>query len=187
MGNIEHNNDRELTHRIRRGDKNAFRELYEKYHRQLYYFAKRFLKADTMAEDAVQDIFIKLWDKRETLEADSSVKSFLFTMLKNHVLNTIRNQKTLRRVLESYKKISGSKQRNTTEDEMLFKEYKELVEQAMSDLSPAERRVFKMKNIEGMTNARIAEIRDVSVNTVKTQFYLSTKFIRNYLKKYADF
>src|SRR5690625_596565 len=85
---------------IKQGDRIAFREVYYNYYQQLYFVAGKYLKDSQMAEDAVQEIFIILWVKRESLDPSKSLESFLFTCLKNHVLNMIKSRK--RRILLAY-------------------------------------------------------------------------------------
>lgn len=178
--------DSKLVELIREGDKLAFKKLYDRYHKQLYYFAKNYLKDDSLVEDAIQDIFLKVWSKREELEGSLSVKSFLFTMLKNHILNIIRDDKTRQRILKSYTKLSENKRLNTTSDEFIFKEYQAIAEQALEKLSPARRKIYELRVHEGFSNSRIAKMRNVSENTVRMQFYLGTQFIRKYLSEHAD-
>lgn len=183
---MEGKNDKELAIKIKQGDNAAFKALYDKYHRQLYFVAKKYLKDEQLSEDAVQDIFVKVWDTKEELNPNKSIKSFLFTILKNHVLNKIRRHGTRQKVLDYYKKNIHNKIVNTPIDELLFEEYKEVFSRAIKQLTPSQREVVKMKMVEKYTNEKIASIRNVSVNTVKTQYYLGSKFVREYLRKYSD-
>lgn len=177
-------NERDLVKKILKGNKRALREIYERYHEQLYYVAKRYLKDETLAEDAVQDIFLKIWKKRKKLDPSRSIKGFLFSMLKNHVIDMIRKRKTRNKVKYGYKKLSEDNQlRNSTIEKLILSEYKDLVIQALSELTPAQRKVFKMRSFEGLSNAEVAEKNNVSIHTVKTQYYHSSKFIREYLGK----
>ncbi|MCW9705312.1 RNA polymerase sigma factor [Fodinibius salsisoli] len=183
MGRIS---DQQLVQKIRDGDREAFKKLYDRYHKQLYFLAKRYLKDQYLAEDAVQDIFIKIWNKRAKLR-ESSLKGYLFAMMKNHLIDTIRKQKSSTKVKEEFKKVSQQKpRREKTAEKIIYDEYREMVHKALDNLSPEERKVFEMKNFEGLSNAEVADKKDVSVNTVKTQFYLGSKYVRNYLKKHAD-
>lgn len=179
--------DHILVRGIKKGNRESFKELYNKYHKPLYYVSKKYLKNDSFAKDAVQDIFIKLWQTRDSLKESSSVKSFLFTMLKNHVLNMIRDKKNHRKILSELKHTDlSTSDSNPIEDKVIYSEYLEFLKSALKKLSPAERKVFQMRSFEGLSNAEIAEQNEVSINTVKTQYYLSSKFVRNYLKKHAD-
>lgn len=177
--------DKGLVSGIKNGEKDCFKRLYDKYHRELYFLAKKYLKNESLAKDSVQDIFLKLWNKRETLDASASIKSFLYTMLKNHVLNIIRDKRNHRKILKDLGRTDQRKfSRSKTEEEVIYSEYRDLVNTALKQLSPAQQKVFKMRSFDGLSNAEVAGKRKVSVNTVKTQFYLSSKFIRNYLKDY---
>jgi RNA polymerase sigma-70 factor (ECF subfamily) len=175
-----------LIKRIRDGDRGALKKLYNRYHKELYFLAKRYLKDQHLAEDAVQDIFIKLWNKRTKLKPSSST-GYLFAMMKNHLIDTIRKQNTSTKAKKEYKKVSPQKSRkDRTAEKIIYEEYRTVVNRALDKLSPARRKVFEMKNFEGLSNAQVAKKKDVSVNTVKTQYYLGSKYIRNYLKKHVD-
>lgn len=175
-----------LARKIQQGDRNAFKKLYERYHEQLYFLARRYLKDQHLAEDAVQDIFIKLWNNRGKLK-QPSIKGYLFAMMKNHLIDSIRKQKSRTKTKEEFKKIAQEKHRkDTTADKVIYAEYKKIAGLALENLSPEKRKVFEMKNFEGLSNAEVAEKKNVSVNTVKTQSYLGSKYVRNYLKKHAD-
>ncbi|SHG61652.1 RNA polymerase sigma-70 factor, ECF subfamily [Fodinibius roseus] len=179
--------DHILVQRIKEGDRESFKKLYNRYHQPLYYLSKKYLKDEIFAKDAVQDIFVKVWKKRDELNASSSIKSFLFTMLKNHLLNMIRDKKNHRKILNELKHTDfSSSVSNPIENKVIYSEYLDFLKKAIKKLSPAERKVFQMKSFEGLSNDEIAERNEVSVNTVKTQYYLSSKFVRNYLKKHAD-
>lgn len=180
-------NDSGLVRKIKKGNRDAFKQLYDRYHEQLYFLAKRYLKDQHLAEDAVQNIFLKIWTKRKQLKS-SSIKGFLFTTMKHHLIDTIRKQKTSTKVKKELKKISGDERhRNTTVEKIIYAEYRKIVNRALDNISAEKRKVFEMKNFEGLSNAEVAEKKDVSVNTVKTQFYLGSKYVRDYLKKHADF
>lgn len=172
-----------LAERIGKGDERAFEVLYERYHRRLYWMAKKYVKDPGLAEDAVQDIYVKLWRKRNGIDPSRSIRSFLFTMLKNHLLNMIRDQK--KRILSVYD-VGESKlpSRNTTEEQVAYREYRDLVRQGMDRLPERKREIFKLK-VAGLSNAQIAEKLLISINTVKTQYYHGARFIRNYLRNHG--
>ena len=87
------NEDQALFLLIKKRDKEAFSALYYKYHAYLYAVALRYLKSEDLAEDAVQHVFIKLWERTKSLNIDINVKNYLYTMTKNHILNQIRDNK----------------------------------------------------------------------------------------------
>ena len=79
--------DQKLYDDLRRGKEYAFAAVFDRYHRLLYTIAYRFLKSEEEAEDAVQYLFMKLWEQRETFSFESGIRSLLFTILKNYILN----------------------------------------------------------------------------------------------------
>ena len=177
-------NDTELAIKIRTGNQQAFRELYDRYHVQMYYIAKKYVKSTDLAQDAVQDIFVKLWEKRFRIDESKSIKGFLFTMLRNHVLNMIRDRK------DEIVSITGIESKelprqNLTEDELVHKEYHEIVKQGLEELSDRKREVFELRTLQGHTNSEVAHLLNINIRTVKTHFYNSSKFMREYLKNHA--
>jgi RNA polymerase sigma-70 factor (ECF subfamily) len=179
--------DTVLAKEIKEGSARAFKELFDKYHERLYYLAKNYLKNQALAEDAVQDVLLKFWARRQSLDPSSSVEGLLFTMLKNHLLNMIRDENNRKKVINEVKKTlqKENNHTNVVEEEILYDEYKELLKKALVKLSPAKREVFELRSFEGLSNAEVANKKDVSEHTVKTQYYLSSKFVRNYLKKHG--
>lgn len=177
-------NDTDVVEEIRRGSEPAFREIYDRYHKQLYYIAKKYVKDRGLAEDAVQDIFVKLWENRGRLDSSKSVNGFLFSMLKNHVLNMIRNRK--KKILTGYELKEQHHPRETrTGDEVIYGEYLNHVERGLNELTERRREVFELK-MNGHTNTEVAEILQISIRTVKTHYYISSKFLRRYLKNHAN-
>src|SRR5680860_587495 len=85
--------DRLLLQKLKIGDEASFRKIYNKYYKQLYSVALKYLRSNDRAEDAVHDIFVNLWNSRKKLEKSGSLRGFLFTAVKNHVLNIISRQK----------------------------------------------------------------------------------------------
>lgn len=177
-------NDTELVLKIRSGGEEAFREIYDRYHIQMFYIAKKYVKSPTLAEDAVQDVFIKLWEKRLVLDEKKSIKGFLFTILKNHVLNMIRDKKEQIISFSQVKEILLPK-KNVTEDEIIYQEYVDILEQGKKELSDRKREIFELKTVEGKTNSEVADRLGLNIRTVKTHYYLSSKFIKVYLHKHA--
>lgn len=177
-------NDTVLGKKIRLGSEKAFREIYNRYHVQMYYIAKKYVKSTDLAQDAVQDIFVKLWEKRDKIDESKSIKGFLFIMLRNHVLNMIRDRK------DEIVSISGIESKNLprqnlTEDDLVYKEYHEIVQKGLKELSERKREVFELRTLKGHSNSEVADLLNINIRTVKTHFYNSSKFMREYLKNHA--
>ena len=179
-------NDTILAQYIKDGCEKSFKEFYDRYHVQLYYIAKQYLKDPALAEDAVHDIFVKFWVNRSGIDPMKSVRSFIFTMLKNHLLNVLRKK---REIIISYEGVNEDllPRKNVTEDEIIYKEYQDTVNRGLRELSDRKREVFELKTFKGHTNSEIAKLLKINIRTVKTHYYNSSKFIRKYLRDHAGF
>ncbi|WP_194774820.1 RNA polymerase sigma factor [Pararhodonellum marinum] len=177
--------DSVLVMSLKGADEDAFTEIYEKYHKQLYYIALSYLKDPCAAEDTVQEIFMKLWFFKGNLKETLSLKCFLYTSLRNLSLNTIRNNNTK---IAKYQQLStrSEKSRNLVEEAVVISEYQDIVEKGIRKLSPAKQKIFRLRSIEGMNNKEVSEQLGLSINTVKFQFSNASKFLRDYLKQNAD-
>ena len=170
-----------LAEKIKDGCEESFKKFYDRYHVQLYYVAKQYVKAPALAEDAVQDIFVKFWIHRNRIDSTKSVKSFIFVMLKNHLLNQLRKN---REEIISYESVNENSLhgKNVTEDQVIYNEYEEAVNRGLDELSDRKREVFELKTFKGHSNSEIAELLDINIRTVKTHYYNSSQFMRTYIK-----
>lgn len=177
--------DTDLGKKIRGGSEKAFKEIYSRYHIQMFYSAKKFVKSTGLAEDAVQDVFVKLWNKRHTLDETKSISGLLFTMLRNHLINMLRDKKNeIVSLTDINRELLPSQ--NTTEEEMLYREYQEILQRGMNELSERKREIFVLRTMKGYSNTEVADLLNLNIRTVKTHYYLSSRFIRAYLKDHAD-
>ncbi|MEX2438076.1 MAG: RNA polymerase sigma-70 factor [Candidatus Babeliales bacterium] len=181
---MDQKNDTVLVKKIKQGNEAAFGKLFDRYNTSLFFLAKKYLKDQGLAEDAVQDIFVKLWVKKEALDPSQNIKGFLFTMLKNNLLNTIRKQKS-----RIHSAISIADENlpglNHTEDDVIHSEYQELLKRGLNELTEGRRIVFELKVYKGLSNEQIAEQLLVTIHTVKSHYYHGSRFIRTYLEKHA--
>lgn len=181
--------ERELVLRLINGDENAFCELYSVYRNRLIYFAMKFLKSQNFAEDIFQDTFTIVWQGRKFINPDASFSAYLYTIMRNRILNTLRD-------LENEQQLKNNifaqaiDANNSAEDITFSKDFMELVNHAMEKLTPRQREIFEMSRKKEMSHKEIAEALGISVNTVQEHISTSLKAIRAYLQKnngsYAD-
>ncbi|MGL5785916.1 MAG: RNA polymerase sigma-70 factor [Bacteroidales bacterium] len=173
-------NGKLLFSQIVLGDKNAFTEAYYQYNKLLYTVAYKYLMNEELAQDTVQHVFSKLWESRDSIVISTSLKNYLFTMTKNHILNTIRNQNT---ALQKNYEIAQTSE--SIEDNLIKKiEQSEMYEHfyaAIEDLPTNKREICLMKIKEELSNQEIADKMQLSVNTVKTHYSESIKLLRKSL------
>ena len=176
--------ERELVLRLIDGDEDAFCELYAAYKNRLLYFAMKFVKSREFAEDIFQDAFTVVWQSRRFINPDASFSSYLYTIVRNRILNQIRdmaNEDKLKEYILSHAVDSA----NETNNKILFDDLKDVLSRALEQLTPRQREVFNMSRDLQMSHKEIAEALGVSVNTVQEYISVSLKVIRAYLTKYS--
>ena len=165
-------------------DESAFCELYALYKNRLMFFAMKFLKSKEFAEDVFQDAFTSVWQNRRFLNPDSPFAPYVYTIVKNRILNLlagIEKEQQLKNTI-----LSGSVDvTNDTEDKILDDDQNQLLEKALLDLTSQQRRIFDMSRKEMKSHKEIAEELNISVYTVQQNISASLKVIRSYLVKYS--
>lgn len=175
-------NDDILLRQLQEGNRIAFTAIYQKYHKALYVFSYYYLKNKEQAEDAVQTVFTKLWEYRSQIIVTINLKNYLYKMVKNHILNEIRNANNA--LTKNYEIAQSSE---NYEDNLLEKiEEKELMSlfyEAIDKLPDQKRSICLLKIKEGLSNKEIAEKLNIAENSVKAYYNLSIKILRSYLQK----
>lgn len=166
--------DFELAQEIRRDNHLAFAMAYDKYYRQMYAFAYKYTRQDSIAEDIVQQAFLKLWETRSKLNPQSGVGGYLFTISKHLALNTLRSGSPTGEIWEKIAVPHSSEFLNDLERRDLLT----LLDKAIERLSPQKITICRMKLHEGLSNAEIAERLHISVNTVKVLYHQSIQQLR---------
>lgn len=176
--------ERSLILRLIGGDEDAFCELYATYKNRLIYFAMRFLKSREYAEDVFQDAFTVVWQSRRFINPDASFSSYLYTIMRNRILNRLRNAANEEKLKESIL----SQALDYTEDtkrEVMLNDLKSLISHALQQLTPRQREIFEMSREAQLSHKEIADKLGISVNTVQEHISISLKLIRTYLIKYS--
>ena len=176
--------ERSLILRLIGGDEDAFCELYATYKNRLIYFAMRFLKSREYAEDVFQGAFTVVWQSRRFINPDASFSSYLYTIMRNRILNQLRNAANEEKLKESIL----SQALDYTEDtkrEVILNDLKSLISHALQQLTPRQREIFEMSREAQLSHKEIADKLGISVNTVQEHISISLKLIRTYLIKYS--
>lgn len=166
---------------IRNNDEAAFNELYRLFYSPLCILAMRYLPDLDEAKDCVHDVFTKIWSDRDTLNIESSVKSYLITSTKNMCLNIIQRKKHKQtyeqHILNTYTEYSAK-------DLYSVVELEQLIEKTLSKLPQKLQTVFKMSRFEHLTYKEIAEKQNISIKTVEAYMSKSLTFLSSKLKDY---
>ena len=135
-------------------------------------------------DELTQDVFVRIWEKRDRLKAVESFKGYLFLVTRNVVFNFIRALKVRQKVKELDE--SSSPAVNDLENELLFKQYYEIALEAMNKLPPGRRKVLKMSIDDGLSLDEIATELSISRSGVKKQLYAATAYVRQYLQEHGE-
>lgn len=165
---------------IRTGDAGAFEALFRAYHASLCAFAYRYLGARDLAEEIVQEVFLFVWERRETWQVRTSVKSYLFTAVHNAAVSFLRHERVVRR-RESEAIELFQVPRPTADLEVAAAETLAAVQQAVARLPERCRLVFTLHREQGLTYAEVAEVLAISPKTVEVQMGRALKSLRKAL------
>ncbi|SDC38151.1 RNA polymerase sigma factor [Niabella drilacis] len=173
----------ELLRLVAAGDERSFRVLFEEYKDRFYAVALKMTASDVIAEEMVQDIFIKIWQKRAELATIEHLDAYFFTTLYRQVYKYYKKLALDRKLL---KLIAESPRfHNITEETLLLRESERLINEAVTKLPQQQQKVFRLSRQDGFSREQIAEQLHISPNTVRNHLADATRFIRTYLDKAA--
>ena len=182
MLNPSEYNENLLLENLRKGCVHAFEQLFQKHWGPLYRIAKAKLRSHDEAEEVLQHIFSRLWEKRQSLLI-TNLSYYLQTALRNHILNMIRDKIPQEKYWNYYKTFIPQ-QLDVTDKVVAFDDLNDAVELAVSHLPERSRQVFRLSKLEGRTNAEIASLLHVSEKAIEYHLTKSLKELRIHLKDY---
>ncbi len=172
--------DEELCRAIKAADEHAFKQLYYRYYEALFKFAWRRVQETEAARGLVQTIFIRLWNSRERLDEQQSLKSYLYRIATNLVIDHIRQKGQVRHQTLDEIETEPSE----TPDETF--ELEEVIDGAIAKLPEALRTVFKLSRFNRMKNGEIAEHLGISIKTVESRMTKALTILRDHLKPFLS-
>lgn len=173
----EENRDLEL---LAQGSEHAFTRLFDHYRRRIFSVALRFLKFRELAEEVVQEVFLKVWMRREQLVKMHNFEGYLFVMTRNQIFDGIKD---LAKESTTKKELAIRIQRLDGADHALLeKQYDELLYDVVSQLSPQQQQIFRLAKMQGLSHQAIAEQLHISKLTVKTHMAKALQRIRQNLQ-----
>ena len=173
--------DNNLITLLQQGDRNAYKQLFIKYYSPLCEYASQYISDDD-SEELVQELMLFLWETRENLVIETSLKSYLFISTKHRCLNAIRKNQYHERIHNQiYEKI---KDQFEDPDYYFVNELTENIQKAIENLPETYRETFAMSRFGEKTNVQIAEELGISVKTVEYRISQALKILRFKLKDY---
>lgn len=176
-------NDGLITNGLIRKDKAVFDYVFNYYYSSLCVFAMQYVKDKDTAEDLVQDFFLSLWITSHKLHIHTSLKTYLFTSIKNRCVDYQKHNN----VKERYKRyilFAEKDEDNSLEHFFTESELRQKIEISLSKLPPRCREIFELSRIKGYTNQEISNILGISIRTVELQISNSLKTLRKELSDY---
>jgi RNA polymerase sigma-70 factor (ECF subfamily) len=174
--------DYECLARLKNDEIQAFDQLFDRYAPELCRFAHGYLKSHADAEDAVQECFLKLWERRQSFDDGIIFKAYLYKSAYHTVLKHLRRQRYW--IFEEYgeetliEEISPSKV-------VEYQELEQFYQTAMAQLPPRRREIFALNRQQGLSNARIAEELNISIKCVENQMTHALKFLKLYFQAHG--
>ena len=170
----------ELVQRLKKADEEAFRIVYDTYKSKMYWYCLKFVKSSSLAEEIVQDVFVKLWENKESLYPGTCLGAYLHTIAKHKVLNYLKKE-ALNAAYKKEQILSSSEIDTQTESGLDYANYLEIANVAITKLPQQRQIIFKMSRQDEMSNQEIALALGISKNTVKVQLVKALKSLRNSL------
>ncbi|MFH0756400.1 MAG: RNA polymerase sigma-70 factor [Bacteroidota bacterium] len=176
-----------IQSRLEKGDMKAFEMLYNEQYKSLCYFAQRFVFDLDTSREIVQVVFVRIWEKRDALPADISLKTYLFTAVRNKCLDYLKHLKVenefekmrIKEIQESSNILC--KTIDNPLDGLVTKELENAIKDAIESLPGKCKAIFELSRYDGLTYRQIAEELNISVKTVETQMSRAIKSLREKL------
>lgn len=171
-----------LLQKIKQGDEQSFQVIFEKNYKQLCLTASYFVKDIDIAEEVVQELFVKFWEQKNTLHINSSISSYLNSAVKNRCKNHLAHQKVKKKYQDSHL----FDETNRVSREHLFTDpyLKEKISLSIDQLPPKRKLIFEMNRFKGYKYREIADELQISQKTVEAQMGKALAALYQSLKEY---
>lgn len=171
--------------KIKHGDPAAFRELFYAYKDPLFSYVCKLCRAPEMAEEIVQEVFVKVWINRQQLDETLSIQAYLYTAVRHTLFNALKKaalDKNLKQEIFYHQAVAA----NITEDDVLTAELQRIKKSMLDKLPPQRKLIFCLSRIEGLSHEEIAQRLGISKNTVKDQIVKAIRFLKQELHVHHD-
>jgi len=176
--------DNQIFEAIKRDDNGAYEMVFREYYRPMTAYAFRFLGNLADSESIVQDVFLRLWQKRKEIMITSSLQNYLFRSVKNHCINQLEHEK----IKNGYQTLVIRNEADRSEYSEFFLEFGLMnkIEAAIASLPEKRQEIFRLAREDGLKYREIADRLNISIKTVETQMTLAMKKLRESLKEYKN-
>jgi len=181
------NNFTDLKYEIAAGNQNAFRQLFDSYSKPLAQFAFSIVQTKDAALDVVDEVFIRMWKNKENIIAIENIRVYLYTAVKNAALNYLSHI-SRQQINEPFDYLNIQLvEEHRPDQQMITEELFKKIHAAVEELPPRCKMIFKLVREDGLKYKEVAEILNLSVNTVDAQMVIAVKRIVEKVKTHFDF
>ena len=174
--------DQFLLQQLTHNDQAAFTAIYQRYWKLLFRDAMNVLRSQKEAEDCVQELFVSIWNRRQNLAVNTSLKAYLQTATRYQCIDRIEKDMIRGGYLEDFSSyLSAHQTLPSVEEEIYARELAANIDQVMDKMPDKMREVFRMSRHEHLTHREIADRLNISEETVKKQIYLALKILKTNL------
>lgn len=185
MDTVSGINEQLLLTQVVNGDRKAFSQLYAAHIESVHSFIYLFTKSREETEEVLQEVFIAIWEKRDRLHEVQSFKSYLLRMAKNKVIDRVRRLQIQHKIFSELRRTKVLSQESTAHD-LAYREYYRVVKEAIENLPPKRKLIFRLNIENGLSHDEIAEKLSISKTVVKNQLYKANDSVRQYLLKHGE-
>jgi len=175
--------DTDLVTQLRKGNPQAFEQIFNLYHQRIYNFCIRLLRGTDEAEEIVQKVFVALWEQKHQLDESTPLPPYLFSIARYMVYQEFRNEVYRKAAFEE---IANSETgfREITKDEVLFAELCDILQKLIEQLPTRQKEIFRLSRNSGLSYKEIAIQLGITENTVDTQIRRALDYLRKEHERY---
>lgn len=178
-------NESALLKRVAESDREAYKIIYTQYLDDIYRYVLLFTKSKEATEEIVQNVFVKLWERREGLASIVSFRPYLYRCAKNMLIDEMRRKKVGKKAYDAIQP-SSAESNEKSDGRIIYKEYSRIAQNAISYLPAKRREIVELHTKHDYSFDEIADKLSISKSVVKKQLYAGMLFIRTYLKKHGE-
>ena len=168
-----------LIKQLQRGSEQAFTLLYDRYSKSLYRNILRLVKDQDIAQELLQDLFLKVWEKRSVIRVEGSFKSFLYKVSENlvykHFRKIAQDNRLSEKLTNSYERFDAN-----IEDIIVSRETNELLQKAIDNLSPQRKQIYRLCKLEGKSHEEVSRELGISTSTINNQIVKANKAVKHF-------
>jgi RNA polymerase sigma-70 factor (ECF subfamily) len=177
-------NDTQIVDLLAKKDQIVFEQVFKEHFKNLHAYAAAIVRDEPAAEEIVQNVFLKLWDRGGQFSIQSSVAAYLYRAVHNESLNYLKHEKVKQSYIQHAKHSMSDSTRETTSKKVLLAELEQKIKTALSELPEQCRTIFQMSRFEELKYQQIADKLGISIKTVEAQMGKALKLLRVKLVDY---